>query len=118
MTDLTPDLQYLVGEPLNQVCFVMDYVELHFNGSYIRCLEPPTVVQSAKQITFPASGSRDALCSLIERQVRSVQGVDGGELRLQFDDGSLVTVDLSHERRASPEAIHFRNEATGETQYW
>ncbi len=33
MTDLTPDLQFLLGEPLNAESFVMDYVELRFSSS-------------------------------------------------------------------------------------
>jgi hypothetical protein len=41
MTNLTSDLQFLVGEPLNALSFVMDYVELQFNGSYLRCLAEP-----------------------------------------------------------------------------
>ena len=54
MTNLTPDLQFLVGEPMNAVSFVMDYVELGFNGSYLRCLEPPTVMRSGVQpVSFP-----------------------------------------------------------------
>jgi hypothetical protein len=50
MRDLTPDLRFLVGEPLNAVSFVMDYVELGFNGSYLRCLEPPTVIRSRSPV--------------------------------------------------------------------
>lgn len=65
MTDLTPDLQFLVGEPLNAVHFVMDYVEMQFNGSYLRCLAPPTVEKEGRVATFPGPGSRDVLCGLI-----------------------------------------------------
>ena len=65
MTDLTPDLQFLLGEPLSAVSFVMDYVELHFNGSYLRCLVPPVVEQGGRVARFPEPGSRDALCALI-----------------------------------------------------
>jgi hypothetical protein len=118
MTDLTPHLQFLVGEPLNAVSFVMDYVELHFNGSYVRCLAPPVVERGGRVGRFPEPGSRDALCTLIGAEVRAIRAVDGGELRVEFSDGALVTVSLSHEGRDSPEALHFHNRDTGETQFW
>jgi hypothetical protein len=116
--DLTPSLQFLVGEPLNGVCFFMDYVELHFNGSYVRCLAPPAVTRGTAASTFPNAGSRDALCGLIGLEVQAAAGVDDAELRLEFTDGSTVSVDLSHGRRVGPEAVHIRNQATGEIQYW
>jgi len=119
MTDLTPDLQFFVGEPLNAVSFVMDYVELHFNGSYLRCLAPPTVRRAGQQpVTFPSPGSRDALCALIDTEVRAIRATDGGELRVEFSDGTVVSVSLAHEGRVGPEALHFHDQATGETQWW
>ena len=116
MTDLTPDLQFLIGEPLNSVSFVEDYVALHFNGSYIRCLTPPTVHRSAASWTFPSAGSRDALCALIGSEVRAIRAVDGDELRVEFSDGAVVTTSLSHE--TAGEHMHFHNRSTKETQWW
>jgi hypothetical protein len=119
MNDLTPDLQFLVGEPLNAVSFVMDYVELHFNGSWLRCLAPPTVSSPGQQsVTFPAAGSRDALCALIGARVQAIAAMDGGELRVAFSDGTIVTASLSYDAREGPEALHFHDHATGETQWW
>jgi hypothetical protein len=119
MTDLTPDLQFLLGEPMSGVCFVTDYVELHFNGSYLRCLAAPTVRRSSQPpVTFPGSGSRDALCALIGAEVRAIRAEDGGELRVEFTDGTIVGASLVHEGYNGPEVLHFHNQATGETQWW
>jgi hypothetical protein len=115
---LTSDLQFFVGEPLNAVSFVMDYVELHFNGSYLRCLTPPTIIRHSAAVTFPDTGSRDAICGLIGSEVRQIAAEDGGELRVHFDDGTIVTASLSHQTRVSPEVLHFHNQATGQTQFW
>ena len=118
MTDLTPDLQFLVGEPLNAVSFVMDYVELHFNGSYLRCLTSPTIARGGKVVRFPEAGSRDALCALIGAEVRAINAAVGEELRVEFSDGTLVSAPLSYDDADGPEVLHFRNQATGETQWW
>jgi hypothetical protein len=119
MTDLTPDLQFLVGEPVSGIGFIMDYVELQFNGSYLRCLEPPTItLPGADTITFPAAGSRDALCALIERTLQGIRAEDDGELFATFSNGATLQVNLAHASRRSPEAIHFHDQATGETQFW
>ena len=118
MTDLTPDLQFLVGEPLNGVSFVMDYVELHFNGSYLRCLAPPTVASNGVALAFPGPGPRDALCALIGADVRAIRAADGGELCVEFGGGAVVTASLAHEGRSAPEVLHFHNQGTGETQFW
>lgn len=116
MTDLTPDLQFLIGEPLNSLNFVMDYVELHFNGSFVSCLAPPTVHGSEGSWTFPAAGSRDAFCGLIGSEVRAIRAVDGDEFRIEFSDGAVVRASLSH---ATPgENLHFHNRRTKETQWW
>jgi hypothetical protein len=119
MQNLTPDLQFLMSEPLSAVSFVMDYVELHFNGSYLRCLEPPVVTApTGERLAFPGPGSRDALCSRIGAEVKEISAVDGGELRVAFGDGAVIGASLAHDGRRSPEALHFHNVATGETQWW
>lgn len=38
-----PGIEGLIGEELNVVSFVMDYVEFHFNGPVLRALTKPTV---------------------------------------------------------------------------
>jgi hypothetical protein len=119
MTPLTPDLQFLVGEPVTGVGFVMDYVEVHFNGSYLRLLEAPTIqVAGQMPVVFPATGSRDALCTLIDSTLATITADDDGELRASFSNGAQLVVTLAHSSRRSPEALSFHNQDTGETQYW
>lgn len=116
--DLTSDLQFLAGLTLDTVSFVTDYVELHFRDSYLRCLQDPVIMIDQVALPFPLPGSRDALCSLIGDTVKSIKGQNGGELRVEFARGAVLTVSLAHEGRVGPEALHFRNEKTKETQYW
>ena len=116
MTDLTPDLQFLVGQPVSGVYFVVDYVELHFDGSYLRCLADPTVQRDGVGVTFPSAGSRDALCSLIGSEVRSIRGAVEGELSVRFSDGAALTTSLRSDEGL--EVLHFHDRLTGETQWW
>jgi hypothetical protein len=117
MEDLTPRLQRFVGEPVNAVSFVMDYVELHFNGPVLRLLEPPVVHRpGAAAVQFPGPGSRDALCALIGDPVRAISAVDGGELVLEFASGARVQMSMSQEDRTTPEVLHFGK--APDLEYW
>jgi hypothetical protein len=78
------ELSSLVGEELNAVCFVTDYVEFHFNGPVVRSLSSPRIETPAGTLEFPAAGSRDACCALIGREVSDVVLVEGVSLTLRF----------------------------------
>ena len=55
------ELSDLAGSELSAICFVRDYVELHFDGTILRSLSDPVVVTSAGRSCVPEDGSRDAL---------------------------------------------------------
>ncbi len=100
------DLASLVGEQLNGVCFVMDYVEFTFNGPILRALTPPVVRTACRDLSFGEPGSFEALYSLIGAQVSRVIESDD-ELGLIFEDGRQVIIPLRDELRSGPEAAHF-----------
>ncbi|HET7233586.1 MAG TPA: hypothetical protein VFJ16_26475 [Longimicrobium sp.] len=99
------EIDDLVGEVLNAVCFVMDYVELHFNGAVLRALSTPVVETAAGMLVFPEFGSRDALCSLIGAQVLSLDVSDDAQIRIRLAERGAVTIPLG----SSPtgESAHF-----------
>ena len=103
-----PGIETLEGEELNGVAFVMDYVELHFNGPVLRCLAPPTVAGAKGSYTFPLAGSRDALCALIGATVSSVEIAEGRHIRVTFNEARAVTIPLAPEARIGPEAATFQ----------
>ncbi len=111
---MTPEDPFacLVGEQLNTVAFVMDYVEFHFNGPRIRSLTNPLVRSSAGiQSRFPASGSRDALCGLIGDTVSGVSFKEGDSLTLRFGSGSQLVVPLDADSYRGPEGMHWHPDA-------
>jgi hypothetical protein len=96
----------LVGEELNTVAFVMDYVEFHFNGPRLRALTDPRVQIGLRTWVFPGPGSRDALCALIGRTVQAVSLHLDEHLVLRFPE-AILTVPLDEGSRHGPEAAHF-----------
>jgi len=98
-------IRSLVGEPLNAVSFVMDYVELHFNGSTVRALTAPYVEATHSVVRFPDAGSRDALCHLIGREVTQID-LSEHVLRLTFGT-SAIRIPLDDGSATGPEVLHW-----------
>lgn len=107
MTDSENPFSSLVGEQLNTVAFVMDYVEFHFNGPRIRALTNPIVHTPAGEIQFPAPGSRDALCSLIGDEIRDAALRDEHSLTFAFASGARLIIPLDADSHVGPEALHW-----------
>ena len=104
-------LQFLIDEQLSSVTFVMDYVQLRFNGP---CLTVYTIIQKiAKDELAKAWGEpgfRDALCNLIMRTLKQAHVESNEYLSLTFDDGSVWSVSLRDEDYCGPEAIYYTDE--------
>ena len=97
----------LVGEELNIVSFVMDYVEFHFNGPGLRALTNPIAEVSGNRYRFPEPGSRDGLCGLIGRTVTAVHEREGVSLTLELTGEARLTIPLDEASYIGPEAMHF-----------
>ncbi len=97
----------LVGEAVDTVCFVADYVELNFTGPTLRVLVyPVTVGRSGHQVSFPGPSSRDALCSLIGSVIARVELGDSA-LILEFVNGASLTARIDEADERGPESIQF-----------
>ena len=108
----------LVGRVVSAVCFVMDYVEFHFDGPILRSLSNPILEFRGNEWLFPSPGSRDALCSVIGAKVESVEVDDDLRIRVGFDSGHMITVPLDPGSRIGPEAAHFVSEADRVMDVW
>ena len=85
----------LVGCRLYSVQFVMDYVQLRFDGSakdmpVLNCDVMPAVERGIDTIADGQTGYADALRSLIPSVVRQTREETGVGLRIEFDDGAIV----------------------------
>jgi len=108
----------LIGEEVNAVCFVMDYVELHFNGPILRSLTSMEVTHNGRRWILPEPGSRDALCSVIGAKLTAIDIDDERSAILRFDSGHVIVIPLTEEARAGPEAMHFVPGPNQPIQVW
>ncbi|MFJ3226659.1 hypothetical protein ACIPJS_25415 [Streptomyces sp. NPDC086783] len=84
----------LVGFRLYAVEFVMDYVQLRFDGPtddmpLLTCDELPTVTLSGKAISPTEAGWADALRALISQNVTATHEKTGIGVKVDFGTGSV-----------------------------
>lgn len=108
----------IVGEEISGVCFVRDYVEFHFDGPILRALNNPILDSGELHITFGDPGSRDALCSLIGSEVKSVVARDGDLIQLTMTSGQILIIPLDEASRVGPEGAHFVPDLEGGFEDW
>ena len=88
-------LQRLVGSELSSVVFVMDYVQLHFQGvgddwPVLTCEVWPTVEGADGTVAHGQPGYADALVALVMGEVVRTVEQTGTGLRVELDRGTLV----------------------------
>jgi hypothetical protein len=98
-------LKRLIGEQLTAVVFILDYVQLQFsNGSTLTALTWPSVDADGTATLYGMPNYRDALCERIAKTVRAGTVVEGENLRVEFDDDSVISVSLKPEDYSAAEA--------------
>lgn len=100
-------LMSLIGETLSGVCFVMDYVEFHFDGAIVRALNYPILETRGVATTFGEPGSRDALCSAIGTLVEAVAIREKEAIEMRLSSGQVLRIPLDEGSMLGPEAAHF-----------
>jgi len=113
-----PTLDALIGEELGGIHFVRDYVEFYFDGPVVRALSNPVVLLHGRRIAFPDAGSRDARCTLIGQPLASLTLTDDVELRLEFANHAVVTINLDPMHAIGPECMHFMPGRGAPMQVW
>jgi hypothetical protein len=111
------EIASLKGEELNVVSFVMDYIEFHFNGPVLRVLTDPSVETPKGRFVFPSAGSRDALCSLIGKEVLNVTAQEEKSVVLEFEGGSKISIPIDEKSYKCAEALHWCP-VNGPMQVW
>jgi hypothetical protein len=85
-TDLSP------AEPLSQVVFIHDYVQLVFQDERLSIYNPIAVSDAQSDLSCGGLGLRDALVGLIGQSAVSVAPPESFVLALSFERGQSVLV--------------------------
>jgi hypothetical protein len=94
----------LVGRQLTAVAFVMDYIRLEFEDAFLTALSLPYVRVGDKRLASGLPGYRDMLCELITQQVTNASDTEHEEIRIEFNDGSLIAIPLGADEYRGKEA--------------
>ncbi|MEU1601567.1 hypothetical protein ABZ468_55320 [Streptomyces sp. NPDC005708] len=99
-------LQLLMGAEVSAVCFVRDYVELHFDGPVLRAVSDPFGLYGGREWRFPEPGSLDLMHGYIGKTVDGYELDPDRILALDFGEHRFA-IPLDHDSRVGPEAAHF-----------
>ena len=83
---------HLVGRECDAVWFVRDYVSIHLDGYLIHCTGVLGITKDGLAYTFPGSGSRDALCTLIGQTTMRVASDGDTYLDAIFSNDAVLRV--------------------------
>jgi hypothetical protein len=108
-------LQAIIGKQLSAVTFVLDYVQLHFDGPRLTIFSHAVVTLGEKTFHWGKPGFRDALCNSIAKKITDARVAYGDSIAISFTDGSTIQVSLKDEDYRSAEAVNFD---TGGNVWW
>lgn len=87
------------------MCFVRDYVELHFDGPIFRAISHPFGMWGCGGWRFPVGDAANAMRRYIGQTIDGFVVVEGKYAQLSFWEHSF-TVPLDDQSRRGPEALH------------
>ena len=102
-------LNVLAGSHLSAVVFIHDYIQLQFDGPSLTVLTKSSVHMMNQSFEWGKKGYRDALCERIGKLVREASTIPEQEIRIEFEDGSSVSISLRPEDYRTAEAAVFDN---------
>ncbi len=115
MDNKRPDLGSIVGDELSAVCFVRDYVELHFDGPVLRLLGEISVANSGEVQRENSEHFKNWLCRNIGRRLARVDTIDANEISLKFHGNDVIKV---IGRQAGNEFAHYISFPEKRMQIW
>jgi hypothetical protein len=97
------ELEAIVGQELGAVEFVLDYVQLRFDGPLVTFHEWPEVFREEGSYAFGEPEYRDVLCAAIGESVSAASVEEGEALEIEFESGLSIRVSLRVEDISGPE---------------
>jgi hypothetical protein len=103
-------LDEIVGEKLSSVTFVLDYLQMSFDGPPLTLWVWPRIHRSGGDLRRDDLGYADVLLALIGKLIVGVDEVLDRGLTLDFDDGTRLSVPLDGTDSVGPEVAMFNGE--------
>jgi hypothetical protein len=102
-------LDILIGEKLSSVTFVMDYLQIDFDGNRFTFYIWPVIIVEGINYNFGDALYRDKLCSLISKIISEVTLIDNEKMIIKFDDSNKLhlSLDPNNPEIIIPEIAHF-----------
>ena len=96
----------LIDKKLSAVVFVLDYLQIQFDGFILTFLDYPKVEVDKSIYSFGENGYRNKICEFIGKSVSAVNYVEDEIFSLSFDSGKIYC-SINPESYRSPEMIIF-----------
>jgi hypothetical protein len=97
----------LVGQELDSVSFVRDYIELRIDYSILRALGPVAGLIGGIRWRLDDEHGADLLRRYIGRAVTTAEIIENERISLVFGSDDRIDLSLKPEDRVGPEAAHF-----------
>lgn len=110
---LNTALSEMKGLTLGSVEFVMDYLQLRFEGWLFNAYTQPVIITETARLSWGEPGYRDRLCEQIGMVVTDCWSNDT-EIAFKFESGIVISVSLKEEDYVGVEAY----ELNGESGIW
>jgi len=96
------DVSGLIGQELNSVCFVEDYLELYFGDASLILFAWPYVMLPEFSVAYGEPEYRNALCAQIGEQVAEAMLEEGASLTIELANGVVLGLSLREEDLDAP----------------
>lgn len=110
-------MQALEGQKLVAVTFVVDYLQLQFEGARMTVYVWPTMIDAEHRYERSSQRYCDRMCSLIGEDVLGVSEEADVAITLSFATGVHLRIPLGYEFRDSAEALMLETNS-GEWNVW
>jgi hypothetical protein len=102
-------LDILIGEKLSSVIFVMDYLQIDFDGNRFTFNIWPEITVDRIDYRFGDQFYRDKLCSLIAKIVSETILIENDKMEIKFDDSNklYLSLDPTNLEITTPEIVDF-----------
>ena len=110
------DVSALEGEELTAVEFVLDYLQLRFNGPTLTLYAWPHLLLADFSLGFGEPEYRNGLCAQIGETVAKASLEEDEALTIELESGTVIALSLREEDMDSPEAGAFSASGSVEDQ--